>query len=126
MPRTEQLSNVNPNRIYALNAQVKYIHHGPNMSTAIIEDDNVQSKIKIPNSLNNIREEIEDGMKYHFGYCYISPNGWIKARNPDSTIRVSEDEQLVDQPMPLSDIANNSLNLNGRYLTTLLYVVKVN
>ena len=30
------------------------------------------------------------------------------------------------QPMTLSQIANNSLNLNGRYLTTLLYVVTVN
>lgn len=58
MPRTEHLANLNPNRVYALDAQVRYIHHTPNMTTAVIEDDNVQSKIKIPNSLNNIREEI--------------------------------------------------------------------
>lgn len=36
MPRTEQLSNVNPNHIYALNAQVRYTHHTANMTTAII------------------------------------------------------------------------------------------
>lgn len=47
------------NRIYALNAKVKYTHHGPNITTAIIEDDDVQSKIKIPHSLNNFRQEIE-------------------------------------------------------------------
>lgn len=58
MPRTELLSNVSPNHIYSLNAQVKYTHHGANMTTAIIEDENTQSKIKIPHSLNNIREEI--------------------------------------------------------------------
>lgn len=127
MPRTEHLSNVNPNHIYALNAQVKYTHHGPNMTTAVIQDENVQSKIKIPHSLNNIREEIEAGINYHFGYCYIAPNGWIKARNPDNTIRPSEEHGgAVQQPMTLSDIANNSQSLNGHYLTTLLFVVKVN
>jgi hypothetical protein len=87
MPRTERLSNVQSNHIYAVNAQVKYTHHGPNMTTAIIEDDNIQSKIKIPHSLNNIRNEIEEGMNYSFGFCYIGPDGWIKARNPDNTIR---------------------------------------
>lgn len=58
MPRTEHLSNVNANHIYSLNAQVKYMHHTANMTTAIIEDENIQSKIRIPQSLNNIREEI--------------------------------------------------------------------
>lgn len=38
MPRTEHLANVNPNHIYSLNAQVKYTHHTPSMTTAIIED----------------------------------------------------------------------------------------
>lgn len=38
MPRTEHLANVNSNHIYALDAQVKYIHHTANMTTAIIED----------------------------------------------------------------------------------------
>ena len=55
MPRTEHLANLSPNHIYALDAQVRYLHHTPNVTTAIIEDDNVQSKIKIPKSLNNIR-----------------------------------------------------------------------
>jgi len=87
MPRVEHISNMNANHIYALNAKVMYTHHGPRMTTAIIEDEDVQSKIKIPHSLNNIREDIEEGMNYHFGFCYVAPNGWIKARNPDSTIR---------------------------------------
>lgn len=55
MPRTEHLSSIQSNHIYALNAHLKYAHHGPNMTTAIIEDESVQSRIKIPNSLNNIR-----------------------------------------------------------------------
>lgn len=38
MPRTEHLANLNPNHIYSLNAQVKYTHHGANMTTAIIEE----------------------------------------------------------------------------------------
>lgn len=58
MPRTEHLANVSPNHIYSLNAQVKYAHHGLHMTTAIIEDQDTQSKIKIPHSLNNIRDEI--------------------------------------------------------------------
>lgn len=58
MPRTEHLANFSPNHIYALNAQVRYVHHAPSMTTAVIEDEGVQSKIKIPQSLNNIREEI--------------------------------------------------------------------
>lgn len=87
MPRTEHLANLNANHIYALDARVQYVHHTPTMTTAIIEDEGVQSKIKIPQSLNNIRDDIEEGMKYHFGFCYIAPNGWIKARNPDTSIR---------------------------------------
>lgn len=127
MPRTEHLANLNPNHIYAVDAQVRYIHHTPNMTTAVIEDDHVQSKIKIPNSLNNIRDEIEEGMNYHFGFCYIAPNGWIKARNPDHTIKAHEDNSdAVINPMLLSDIVNKSQSLNGHYLSTLLYVVKVN
>lgn len=66
-------------------------------------------------------------MNYHFGFCYIAPNGWIKARNPDNTIKPAEQNvQVVQQPMMLSQIANNSQSLGGRYLTTLLYVIKVN
>ncbi len=47
MPRVEHISNMNANHIYALNAKVMYTHHGPRMTTAIIEDEDVQSKIKI-------------------------------------------------------------------------------
>ena len=38
MPRTEHLSNIQSNHIYAVNAQVRDTHHGPRMTTAIIED----------------------------------------------------------------------------------------
>ncbi len=66
-------------------------------------------------------------MNYHFGFCYIAPNGWIKARNPDSTIKpIEENPPAVLKPMLLSEIANNSQALNSHYLTTLLFVVKVN
>lgn len=51
MPRTEHLNNINTNRIYALDAQLLYKHSTPRMTTAIIEQDNVQSKIKIPNTM---------------------------------------------------------------------------
>lgn len=36
MPRTEHLSNLNANRIYALDAQLLYKHETPKMTTAII------------------------------------------------------------------------------------------
>lgn len=66
-------------------------------------------------------------MNYHFGFCYIAPNGWINARNPDNSIRsLEENPHAINQPLMLSDIANNSNALNGKYLTTLLYVLKVN
>lgn len=51
MPRTQHLNNINPNRIYALDAQLLYMHSTPRMTTAIIEQDNTQSKIKIPHRL---------------------------------------------------------------------------
>ena len=36
MPRTEHLSNITPNRIYALDAQVLYKHTTERVTTAII------------------------------------------------------------------------------------------
>jgi hypothetical protein len=126
MPRTEHLANIHPNRIYALNAQVRYVHHTPTTTTAIIEDEGVQSKITIPKSSNNIREEIEAGINYHFGFCYISPSGWIKARNPDASIHPIEEGRAAIAPMALHDIVMNSPSLLDRYLTTVLYVVKIN
>lgn len=59
MPRTEQLSQISQNKVYAIDAQVKFIHHKENASTAIVEDNGVQGRIRIPQSFGNIREEIE-------------------------------------------------------------------
>ena len=37
MPRTEHLSHLTPNRTYAIDAQVRYTHSTPSMTTAVIE-----------------------------------------------------------------------------------------
>jgi len=59
MPRTEHLSQISQNKVYSIDAQVKYIHHKGNASTVIVEDQGIQGRIKIPQSLGNIREQIE-------------------------------------------------------------------
>lgn len=101
------------------------MHHCENLSTAIIEENSVQARVKIPHSLENARQDIEEGAKYHFGYCFINKNREVVVRNPDDTItRAPEPAHL--QTQSLADISNNLETLNGNYLTTLLYVVKFN
>lgn len=103
MPRTEHLSNIAPNRIYALDAQVLYKHSAGRTTTAIIEQENSQAKIKIPNSLMNDEDPIEEGAKYHFGFCYIGKNGWISVRHPETSIQsLEENNREGVQPMHLS------------------------
>jgi hypothetical protein len=97
------------------------------MTTAIIEEEGVQSRIRIPESTNNVREDMENGMNYHFGFCYIGNNGWISARNPDVSIHpIDDDKQTVIKPMNLYEMVMHSQTLDNKYLTTLLYVIKVN
>ena len=87
MPRTEHLSNIAPNRIYALDAQVLYTHSTGRTTTAIVGQENSQAKMKIPNALMNEEDGIEEGANYHFGFCYIGKNGWISVRHPETSIR---------------------------------------
>lgn len=53
MPKTQHLNSLTSNRIYALDAQVLYKHHSVKNTTAIIQQDKVQSKLKIPNHILN-------------------------------------------------------------------------
>lgn len=55
MPRTEQLSQISQNKVYEIDAQVRYVHHKENASTVIVEDNGVQGRIRIPQSFGNIR-----------------------------------------------------------------------
>lgn len=126
MPRTEHLSNIQPNKIYALDATVLFKHNTGRTTTAIIQQENSQAKIKIPSALSHNEETIQEGSNYHFGFCYIGKKGWISVRHPETSIRAIDHIQENLGPMLLSEIANNSVNLNGHYLTTQLYVVAVN
>lgn len=60
MPRTVHLGDINPNRIYAIDAQLLYMHETPRMTTAIIEQENVQSRIKIPRRMMMMEEGEND------------------------------------------------------------------
>lgn len=50
MPKQETLANITPNKYYSLDANLKYMHKTQNFITAIIEQEDTQSKIKIPSS----------------------------------------------------------------------------
>jgi hypothetical protein len=59
MPKTKSLSDIHLNRVYALDAEVKYVHHNSNRSTVIIEEGGIQGRMVIPHSPGHTREEME-------------------------------------------------------------------
>ncbi len=67
--------------------------------------------------------DIEPGNSYRFSKCFYSNNGWVYARNPNETIEMIHHE--IDEPMGLAQIAAHLEELNGKYITTLLYVVSI-
>lgn len=105
MPRREALINLTPNRYYEIEATLKYKHQTANYTTAIIEQDNTQSKIKIPSS----DIEMEEGSSYKFAKCFYSRNGWINVRNPQETIEEVHSNSIV--PLSLSTIYTERANL---------------
>jgi len=79
MPRKESLSAIVPNKYYSLDATLKYIHNSSSFITAIIEQDNIQKKIKFPTSI----PELSLGATYNFPKCFYSRNGWLTIREAD-------------------------------------------
>ena len=82
MPRLEHLENLNPQRTYAINATLKYLHQGENYMTGVLEQENAQSKFCIKNKEVQMRE----GYDYNFDRCFCGNNGWLYPRNPENSI----------------------------------------
>lgn len=120
MPRTEHLSHLNPNKIYAIDAQVLYTHETPTKTTAIIQQEDSQGMIKIPGK--DLR--LHEGNSYHFGFCYIGNNGWISARHPNHSIQPSNRSNTIPS-ISLREIAENVEKYHGHYITTTLQVISV-
>ena len=118
MPRQENLAAITPNRYYSLEATVKYVHETDGCTTAIIEQENTQRKIKSP----HVGLELQEGAKYAFDKCFFSRNGWLTLKELD---KLRQLEPRDRESLPLGLIYERRAQLNSHYLSTLLQVVDV-
>lgn len=118
MPRKETLAAITPNRYYHLEATLKYIHQTENLITAIIEQDNIQRKIKFPKMM----AELQEGAQYSFEKCFYSNNGWIKVDDAD---KIKLMEPKANQFLTLNEIYDSRADINDHYVTTVLHIIEV-
>jgi hypothetical protein len=57
-------------------------HEIEGFTTAILQQDSIQKKIKIP----NCETEIKEGGNYRFKNCFYNSSGWLTVRSPDDSI----------------------------------------
>jgi hypothetical protein len=118
MPRKEVLAAITPNRYYHLEATLKYVHETENLTTAIIEQDNTQKRIKFPRMMR----ELQEGAQYSFEKCFYSNNGWIRV---DDAEKIKLLEPKANEFLTLKEIYDARAELNGHYVTTILQIVEV-
>jgi hypothetical protein len=118
MPRQESLSAITPNRYYRLQATLKFKHQTEYFTTAIIEEDSVQRKIKLPLEAHDLIE----GAKYDFAKCFFSSNGWIRVKE---TQGISQLEPKSIETNSLPEIFENRYKLNNNCLSLVLEIVDI-
>ena len=118
MPRKETLAAITPNRYYTLEAKLKYVHETEGCTTAIIEQENTQRKIKFP----QVGMELQEGAQYAFEKCFYSRNGWLTLKELD---KLRQLEPRETESLPLGVVYEKRFELNSNYLSTLLQVVEV-